>query len=71
MTYPINLPRFPPDPEEWLPGDLSKGEPPLPRWLFRGNYRSGNHSDIEEWRQLLEEISSHPPEKPGVYGFGS
>ena len=31
------LPKFPPRLEEWLPGDPTKKEPPLPRWLIKRN----------------------------------
>jgi len=57
------------NPQEWLPGKPLK-EPPLPRWIFSHSSNSSRQPDTKEWLELLEEVSSHPPARPGVYGFG-
>lgn len=48
-----HIPKWPPDIDEWLPGDPTRGEPPLPRFSWNPSWLT-----TEQFTQLEEETST-------------
>lgn len=48
-----HIPKWPPDIEEWLPGDPTRGQPPLPRFSWNPSWLT-----TEQFTQLEEETST-------------